>query len=145
MEMKRMVRSFIVILPTIALLLSLPAQAQNLSALTVWQNRSGSTFSLDTHNSQTGPITGTYINQSTGYSCIGTPYPAVGWYLNGAITWSVIWNNNYQNCNSVTAWSGFYSNNTLTTRWVLSTQTTNIAGDDVFTGVAKKNTMSLKK
>ena len=145
MDIKHLISRFTVTLPTIALLLSLPAQAQNLNALTVWQNQSGSTFSLDAYNPQTGALTGTYINRSAGYSCIGTPYPAVGWILGSAITWTVIWNNSYQNCDSVTGWSGFYSNNTITTKWVLSTQTSNIAGNDVFTWMAKKNTMTMKK
>lgn len=145
MEMKRMVRYFIVLLPAIVLLLSLPAQAQNLNALTIWQNQRGSTFSLDTYNPQTGAITGTYINRAAGFSCIGTPYPVVGWILGSAMTWSVIWNNNYQNCNSVTGWSGFYANDTITTKWVLSSQASILTGDDVFTRVAKKHSMTQKK
>jgi hypothetical protein len=52
-------------------------------------------------------VSGSYINRNEGFNCQNTPYPLTGWVLGNFISFSVAWDNVYENCNSVTAWSGF--------------------------------------
>ena len=65
-------------------------------------------------------ITGSYVNNAAGFQCQGTSYPLVGWYLNTATTFSVIWSNSAANCNSVTAWTGNYVGGNFVMDWSLS-------------------------
>ena len=89
-------------------------------AVSVWQNQSGSTFSINAIDPTSGQLTGTYINRASGTGCQNTPFAATGYILNNVISWSVRWSNNYANCNSVTGWSGYYANGEITTDWNLA-------------------------
>jgi hypothetical protein len=67
-----------------------------------------------------GNFTGTYINHAAGFACQNTPYALTG-HANGALlTFTVVWNNGIQNCNSKTVWSGRVAGNTMRTRWTLT-------------------------
>jgi hypothetical protein len=122
--------------------------AAELTALSTWQNQSGSTFAINSVDPSTGLLTGTYINRASGTGCQNTPYQAVG-YLTGGnlLSWSVQWINGQANCNSVTGWTGYYQNGQITTKWNLAYFTSSSgaiqSGADVFTRVSQKSTMSL--
>ena len=81
------------------------AEGDLFGASSAWTNESGSTMTLEF-----GPgnaVSGTYINRNEGFNCQNTPYPLTGWVVGNFISFSVAWDNVYENCNSVTAWSGF--------------------------------------
>jgi len=118
---------------------------------TKWVNQVGSVATLY-FDTNTGTVTGTYVNNAPGFQCQGTPYPLSGWILSDFISFSVTWINGAQNCNSVTGWTGyaFQSGNTikLQTNWNLAYQGANgptiQAGQDVFTYVLQTSAKSLK-
>lgn len=109
---------------------------QQFLAATGWVNQSGSVMNYT--YSASGQITGTYINNAKGTGCQGTPFPLTGWINGNTIAWSVIWKNSTVNCNSVTAWGGYYSptSKEIKTNWVLAVQSgsdeTVQLGKDVF-------------
>lgn len=83
---------------------------------TYWTNQGGSTMTLvfKCGESQFGvcPLSGTYINrEGGGFHCQGTPYPLTGvYYINTqTISWSVAWSSAYEDCASVTGWTGYLS------------------------------------
>lgn len=80
---------------------------------THWTNQSGSTMTLffNCNGNQVGvcQVSGTYVNNASGYKCQGTPYPLIGvYYINTqTISWSVAWSNSHEDCASVTGWTGY--------------------------------------
>jgi hypothetical protein len=77
----------------------------------VWQNELGS--QMNVNFDATGLMSGTY---TTGVGCgAGTSRPLTGFCNGSAVTFTVNW----QECSSVTAWSGTYNGNSLTTLWDL--------------------------
>ena len=109
-----------------------PAVAQELTAdaTYVWVNELGS--KMTTSWGADGLITGTYVS-AVGCGA-GTVRPLSGWWNNSAMTFTVNW----QECNSLTSWTGNYSTNTLTTLWLLTVSgppkwNSIIAGADTFT------------
>ena len=79
---------------------SVPAAAQpQLPAPSQWANELGSVMTIASVDSM-GYVTGSYV---TGAGCgQGVQKPLVGWYNDGAFTFTVNW----QECDSLTAWSG---------------------------------------
>lgn len=84
-----------------------------------WINEKGSTLALHWYDQRTGQLGGSYINHAPGYPCQGTPYPVIGWVAGTAMTFMVKWENATEVCQSLTAWTGFYHQGTITTRWHL--------------------------
>ncbi len=109
-----------------------PAVAQQLTAdaTYVWVNELGS--KMTTSWGADGLISGTYV---TAVGCgAGTPKPLTGWWNNSAMTFTVNW----QECNSLTSWTGNYSTITLKSLWLLTVSwapqwNSIIAGADTFT------------
>ncbi len=109
-----------------------PAVAQQLTvgATYTWVNELGS--KMTTSWGADGLITGTYV---TAVGCgAGTVRPLTGWWNNSAMTFTVNW----QECNSLTSWTGNFSGVTLTTLWQLTLSgppkwNSIIAGADTFT------------
>jgi len=136
----RFIPVLFIMLSSLGLLPALEAQEST------WQNQRGSTLYIEDIDSE-GLITGLYVNQAAGFSCQGTPYPVTGWVLAGTntITFTVKWENTTQNCQSLTAWTGFFSSDgqTMTTLWQMvvngTTSTSQIyQGSDTFTLVTQK-------
>lgn len=128
--------------------LAVDAQQQAIQSLSAWTNQSGSTLYIDSVSSN-GQISGHYINRAQGYGCQNTSYPVTGWVYGTAITFTVTWENPVESCNSITAWTGFYSQGAITTLWQLvvngSTSTSQIIqGQDVFKATEQKKLQSLK-
>jgi len=113
-----------------------------------WTNQSGSTMALtfDCNGSQPGvcQLSGVYVNNATGFNCQGTPYPLVGvYYINTqTVSWSVAWSNAFEDCASVTGWTGYLSFSSsslqLVTYWNLAYSTGGsgraiMQGQDTFT------------
>ena len=108
------------------------AVAQQLSADTtfVWVNQLGS--KMTTSWGADGLITGTYVS-AVGCGA-GTVRPLTGWWNNAAMTFTVNW----QQCNSLTSWTGNYGAGKITTLWQLTVSgppkwNSIIAGADTFT------------
>ena len=103
-----------------ALLALGPAAAQTRQAGTTWVNELGSVLTIESFNPDNS-ITGTYVNNASGFGCQGTPYPINGWANSYAIGFSVLWTNASEDCNSLTSWTGYYdaASNTLVTHWNL--------------------------
>lgn len=101
---------------------------------TTWVNELGSKMTITIASN--GSVTGTYVSK---VGCgAGNPFPLSGWYNNLAITFTVNW----QQCNSLTAWTGHYVTSggsaRFTTLWYLAvggapTWSSTVAGADVFT------------
>ena len=122
----------------VPLFLSVPAQAQSdvmdpaagqameaampsqLAAGISWVNEYGSVLTYSVGSG--GQISGTYVNNAPNTGCQGTAYPVTGWVASYTIAWSVIWSNSFENCNSMTAWAGYYdtSSGTIQTMWSLA-------------------------
>ena len=108
-----------------------------ISANTQWSNQLGSTLTITTIDS-TGLLTGSYVNKAAGYPCQDTAYPVTGWVDGTAIVFNTLWINSTESCNSITAWTGFYYNEEISTLWQLvsdgATSTSEISsGSDTFT------------
>jgi len=122
------------------------AAEQSLEALSVWKNQSGSTFTINSINPTTGQLSGVYINNASGYSCAGTPYAATGYAYNNIISWSVLWSNAYENCQSITGWTGYVnSSGAIKTVWELVYNNQISTGNDVFNYVSQVTTKGFKK
>lgn len=126
------------------------AESSSLAGMSGWTNQSGSTMSISVDPS--GQVNGTYINRASGYGCQNTPYPVTGWIVGTSISFTVRWDNQYENCNSVTGWTGFYNTATgqIDTLWNLAVSgSTNpgqiISGSDTFSRTVKTESMSLTK
>jgi hypothetical protein len=106
--------------------------AQQLVAGTtyVWVNELGS--KMTTSWGTDGLISGTYV---TAVGCgAGTVRPLTGWWNNAAMTFTVNW----QNCNSLTSWTGNYNAGKITTLWLPTVSgppqwNSIVAGADIFT------------
>ena len=146
---------------TFALAIAGPAHdlAERLNdSATHWTNQGGSTMTLtfNCSESQYGVCTlsGTYVNNVSGFLCQGTPYPLSGvYYINTqTISWSVAWSNAHEDCASVTGWTGYIvlpsSPLQLTTNWNLAYLTDEsgqaiLQGKDTFTQNATVHSGSL--
>jgi hypothetical protein len=118
-----------------------------LEAGSIWTNQSGSTLCIQGVDPN-GMLSGYYINREQGYGCQNTQYPLTGWIFGTAITFTVIWDNSTESCNSITSWTGFYYNGVITTLWQLvvngSTSVNQIAqGKDIFSPGTQKENKSL--
>lgn len=129
------------------------AIAQNCLQESAWQNQGGSTLYIEDIDSE-GGITGIYINRAAGFGCQNTPYPLTGWVLENTntITFTVKWENTSANCQSLTAWTGFFSSDcqTISTLWQLvvnGTTSTNqiLKGADNFSRVTQKTSDFIQK
>ena len=112
-------------------------EAVSISANTQWINELGSVLTITTIDS-TGLLTGNYVNKAAGYPCKDTAYPVTGWVDGTAIIFNTLWINSTESCNSITAWTGFYYNNQISTLWQLvedgATAVSQISsGSDTFT------------
>jgi hypothetical protein len=123
---------------------------KNLKGSSVWTNTRGSEMYISVSSS--GHISGNYINHDGNYSCQNTPYPISGWVDGTSIAFSVRWDNQFENCNSVTGWTGFYDSSTgkIETKWNLAISGTTdpsqiISGVDTFSVATKAETASLSK
>ena len=110
------------------------AQAAGLATGSVWVNENNSTMIINSVDSNTGLMTGTF---TTGVGCgSGVQRPMTGFYNQGALNFTV----NFQECNSATSWAGQLSatGNQIMTLWYLALSGTPqwnsiIAGTDTFT------------
>ncbi len=109
-----------------------PAAAQQAPAVaSVWVNELGSTMTIKSMEPD-GFIIGSYVS-AVGCGA-GKVRPLSGWYNKGAITFTVNW----QECNSLTSWTGTLSGLTIATLWQLTLSgppkwNSFIAGADTFT------------
>jgi Avidin family len=109
------------------------AFAQSLPVPSYWTNQRGSQMKLYYMDAQ-GNFTGVYINNAQGFGCQGPPgFPLTGHANGAAVTFTVVWNNGIQNCNSTTIWRGTVSGRTLPTQWILISPNGQQRGTDLFT------------
>ncbi len=88
------------------------AQQLTTGATYVWVNELGS--KMTTSWGADGLITGTYVS-AVGCGA-GTVRPLTAWWNNSAMTFTVNW----QECNSLTSWTGNYNAGQITTLWLLT-------------------------
>jgi len=108
----------------------------SIPAPSIWENQGGSTLTIDSI-SNTGLITGTYINRESDYACRNIPYPVTGWAYGTAISFATIWQSTLASCNSITAWTGFLYKGQISSLWSLTINGTSsasqiIRGNDTF-------------
>ena len=108
----------------------------SIPAPSIWENQGGSTLTID-FISNTGLITGTYINRESDYACRNIPYPVTGWAYGTAISFATIWQSTLASCNSITAWTGFLYKGQISSLWSLTINGTSsasqiIRGNDTF-------------
>jgi len=95
-----------------------------------FENQRGSNmtvvFSQDPATTNIYEMAGHYINNADGFPCRGTPYPLVGFLdcASEAISFSVVWSNEHENCKSATGWTGIVQSHSgsvkITTQWNLA-------------------------
>lgn len=126
------------------------AAVESLKGHTVWVNTRGSQMSISV--SASGHISGSFINHDGNFSCQNTPYPISGWVDGTAVSFSVRWDNQFENCNSVTGWTGFLdtAGGKIETHWNLSVSGSTdpsqiLAGTDTFSLASKVESASLSK
>jgi hypothetical protein len=98
------------------------ASAQSLPVPSFWMNQRGSYMNLYTMDPQ-GNFTGVYMNNAEGFKCryspSNPPYKVTGQAHGANVTFTVVWNNGVQDCNSTTVWRGHVIGQTMPTSWVL--------------------------
>lgn len=123
------VTSFLLINPANAQSLNPDLSEALLEHATSWTNQSGSVADISFSKTSVPDIyqvTGTFLNNASGFGCRGTPYQLVGSYYAGTqtISFTVAWSNSTANCQSVTGWTGYIdlsvSPLTMTTDWNLA-------------------------
>lgn len=132
--------------------------ARLIDSASYWINQGGSRMVLRFDFSRNQPnvcqVSGQYINQQSGFNCRGTPYPLSGvYYINTqTISWSVAWSNSYEDCASVTGWTGYFDLSDapirLVTNWNLAYSTGGsgraiLQGKDTFTQSSAQSSESL--
>jgi len=109
------------------------AFAQGLPPWSIWTNQRGSLMKVFAIDGQ-GNFTGVYINNAQGFRCQGPPgFPLTGHTRGTAVTFTVVWNNGIQNCNSKTIWNGVVRGKVMPTKWVLISAGPPQRGADLFT------------
>jgi hypothetical protein len=112
---------------------SVSAFAQSLPSWSYWTNQRGSVMKIFTVE-PSGNFTGVYINNASGFGCQGPPGFALTGRSSGPnVTFTVVWNNGIQNCNSTTTWWGVLNGRVLPTTWILTSPNGQQRGTDVFT------------
>ncbi len=120
-----------------------------LSVASTWQNQAGSAMTISI--GPNGWVSGRYVNAETDFGCVGGPgFPLMGWYLEGTISFTVIWKNISQSCHSMTGWTGYLTTNgtdlQFKTQWNLAEPTGDgfqiLSGSDVFTYVHSAKLMA---
>ena len=121
------------------------AGKNTLTAGSVWINQSGSTITFTSVDPTNGQLSGFYINNAKGYSCQGTPYQVTGYTYGTLISWSVLWKNLHQNCQSITAWTGYLdsASGMIITDWKLVFNNKISDGKDKFSRVPQLKTKGL--
>ncbi|HEX5869852.1 MAG TPA: avidin/streptavidin family protein [Longimicrobium sp.] len=139
-------RSFMLTLMLLLLAGTAGAPQASSQVVAAYTNQSNSTLYIENVASN-GLMTGFYINRASGFQCQNTPYPVTGWILGRAISFTVVWKNTAENCQSVTGWTGFFSADfsTITTNWLLAVSggTTIGRGQDTFRRTAARTSESL--
>ena len=128
--LRRYLFAGIIIVASLAQGWAAAAQQLTAGATYVWVNELGS--KMTTSWGTDGLITGTYVS-AVGCGA-GTTRPLSGWWNNAAMTFTVNW----QECNSLTSWTGNYNAGQITALWLLTVsgppQWNSInAGTDIFT------------
>ena len=100
------------------LMFAVDAWSQTFAAGQTWVNQRGSQLTIKSI-SASGALSGSYINQAAGFDCKNIPFDAAGWVAGDFITFQVLWKNSTKDCNSLTAWTGYYQSGTLYTQWTL--------------------------
>jgi hypothetical protein len=96
-----------------------PPEKSALQAMSVWTNQRGSTFIIDSVD-PSGMMAGRYINRAPGTNCQNIPFAASGWITGNAIVFSVNWDNSAATCNSLTSWTGVYTQGQIVTLWQMA-------------------------
>jgi hypothetical protein len=92
-----------------------PAEAQSLTAPSVWMNQRGSELDIDSVDGN-GKITGHFTNNASGFECKGTKVDVAGQAISGnEVTFAA----DFAACYTLTSWLGSVQGKTLTTTWVL--------------------------
>src|SRR3979411_2112203 len=90
------------------------AFSQALPASSLWKNQRGSTlevFFVD----PAGSFQGQFINRAAGFTCQGTPFPAVGTVQNTSIAFSV----SVVPCAPFAPWDGLVNGNIMKPPWII--------------------------
>ncbi len=139
-------RSFMLTLMLLFLAGTAGAPQVSSQVIAAYTNELNSTLYIENVASN-GLMTGYYINRAAGFQCQNTAYPVTGWIYGRAISFTVVWQNTAENCQSVTGWTGFFSADfsTITTNWLLAVSggTTIGSGQDVFSRTAARTSESL--
>ena len=126
--MRRLVAAVLVLACT-----SVAAYAGGLQSWSTWKNQRGSIMKVFLVGPN-GTFTGVYINNAAGFACQGLPgFPLTGRTSGTKVTFTVVWNNGIQNCNSTTVWYGVDQGTVMPTKWTLRSPSGTQKGYDLFT------------
>ena len=89
---------------------------RRLPSWSTWKNQRGSIMKVFMVQPN-GTFSGLYINNTPGFACQGLPgFPLTGRTSGNKVTFTVVWNNGIQNCNSTTVWYGIDQGTTMPTK-----------------------------
>src|SRR5262245_24307524 len=109
--MKRLLLAFLLIIGLTPI-----AAAQSLPEWSAWKNQRTSLLIVTKVDSGKGAFIGTFINNADGFACQGIGVPVTGKIKDSSVTFIA----NFATChNTITAWKGTLSGNTITTDWDL--------------------------
>ena len=88
------------------------ASGQEIPFNSTWESPNGSILYIETVDPSTQEISGYYINTAAefvpGFGCKDTHFDIYGIIYGYFIIWNVAWYNQYEDCKSLTTWSGYY-------------------------------------
>ena len=114
------------------------ASAQSPPIPSFWKNQRGSEMSINIANPAPGSFGGFFWNHAQNFQCQASPtnpkpYTVVGQTHRSYVTFTVVWDNEIQNCHSTTVWRGHVNGQTLITVWRLTGPgIPPITGTDIF-------------
>lgn len=118
----------------VLLMIATTAHAQSALIPSSWKNQRGSEMQI-LWPTPSG-FGGFYTNLAKKYpKCYGKPYFMSGSVDGQKISFSVVWNSPFENCQARTDWSGKIQGNRISTRWVITLDNGQIwrRGADFFT------------
>jgi hypothetical protein len=101
---------------TVCLLLSMTTSgyAQELASSTKWVNKRHSVLTIGSIDTN-GHFKGTFVNNASGYRCVGQPFEVSGQVNGQNISFAV----SFAPCFSLVIWNGQLTGNTIKTHWHL--------------------------
>jgi hypothetical protein len=98
----------------LVLMMLTAASAQELTSPSKWTNKRQSVLTISSIDAK-GGFKGTFVNNATGYRCVGQPFDVSGQVYGDEVFFAV----SFTPCFSLVIWKGQLAGNTISTSWSL--------------------------